>query len=65
LSVIVREGNRLMDVGHWVKRKTVGHERAGVTEYWEKLQIAKRHGLYCSANIIKMNKSKTYDGQGM
>lgn len=42
-----------------MKRKTFGHERAGVTEYWEKLQIAKLHVLYCCPYSNKMVKSRS------
>jgi hypothetical protein len=45
-------------VGHWVKKKPFGRERAGVTEYWKELQMAKQHDLYCSANITKIIKSR-------
>jgi hypothetical protein len=52
-----------------MKRKTFGHERPGVTEYWKKLQIARQHDLYIyiytALQILLSRSNQTYDGQGM
>ena len=64
-SLTLREKRRLRVFENMVLRRIFGSNRDEVTGEWRKLHNEELSDLYCSPNIVRMIKSKTWDGRGM
>ena len=52
------EERRLRVYENWVLRRIFGTRRAEVTGEWRKLHNEELNDLYCSANIVRVIKSR-------
>jgi hypothetical protein len=64
-SLILREEYRLKLSESKLLRRIFGPKRDEVTGGWRKLHNEELRNLYSSPSIIRMIKSRTWDGQGM
>jgi hypothetical protein len=65
LSLILREEHRLRVFENRVLRRIFGQKRDEVTEEWRKLHNEELQNLYSSPSIIRIIKSRGWDGRGM
>jgi hypothetical protein len=65
LSLALREEYRLMVFEKRVFRRIFGEKRNKMTGGWRKLQNEELHNFQSSPSIIRMMKSRGYDGPGM
>ena len=64
-SLTLREERRLRVFENKVLRRIFRSKRDGVTGEWRKLHNEELNDLYCSPNIVRVIKSKEWDGRDM